>query len=64
MTYNKALPKEHWYLLKLDPTLEDTFQKTQILAFRRNSNIKDIIVSNKIEFNKVKLKSLTVAKSN
>ena len=49
-------------MLKIDPTLEVTFQETPILAFRRNQNLKDIIDSNKIKFNKVRRKSLTVAK--
>ena len=39
-------------------------QQTPILAFCRDWNLKDIIGSNKIEFNKVKQKSLTVAKRN
>ena len=68
VTYNRTLPniknilQQHWHLLKIDPTLEETFQQAPILAFRKNRNLKDIIVGNKIEFNKVKRKSLTVAK--
>ena len=48
--------------LKIDPTLEDTFQQTIILAFPGNWNLKDIIGSIKMEFNNVKQKSLTIAK--
>ena len=28
VTYNRALPKEHWHRLKLDPTLEYPFEQT------------------------------------
>ena len=42
--------------------LEETFQQNLILTFRRNRNVRDIIDGNKIDFNKVKRKSLTVAK--
>ena len=61
VTYNKTLPniknilQQYWHLLKIDLTLEDTFQQTPILAVRRNRNLKDVISSNKVEFNKVKL---------
>ena len=48
-------------MLKIDSTLEETFQQTPILSFRRNRNLNDIIGGNKIEFNKVKRKSVTVA---
>ena len=57
VTFNRALPN----LLKIDPTLEETFHQTPILAFLRNRNLKDIIGGNKKEVNKVKRKSLTVA---
>ena len=63
VTYNRTLPniknilQQHWNLLKIDPTLEETFQQNPILAFCRNWNLKDI-GDNKIEFNKVKQKSL------
>ena len=70
VTYNKTLPniknilQQQWHLLKIDPTIEDTFQQAPILAFCRNENLKDIIISKKTEFNKVKRKSLIVAKRN
>ena len=62
VTYNRTLPnmknilQQHWHLLKIDSTLEETFQQTLILAFRRNRKLKEIIGGNKIEFNKVKQK--------
>ena len=68
VTYNRALPsiksilQQHWHLLKIDSTLEETFQQTPILAFGGSRNLKDIIGGSKIEFNTVKRKSLTVAK--
>ena len=60
----KNILQQHWQLLKIDPTLEDTFQQIPILAFWRNRNLKDITGSDKIEFNKVKQKFFTVAKGN
>ena len=48
-------------MLNTDSTLKETFQQTPVLASRRNRNLQGIIGGNKIEFNKVKLKSLTVA---
>ena len=68
VTYNRTLPniknllQQHWHLFKINPTLEETFQQSLTLAFRRNQNLKDIISCNKIEFNKMKRKSLTLAK--
>ena len=50
----KNILQQHWHLLKLDSTLEETYQQIPILAFRRNQNIKDILGDNKTEFNKVK----------
>ena len=74
VTYNGTLPnikniatliqnihKQHWYLLKIDPTLEETFQQIPIIAFRRNRNLRDIIGGNKIDFIKTKRKSSFVA---
>ena len=37
--------------LKIDSTLEETFQQNPELAFLRNRNLKDIIGGKKIEFN-------------
>ena len=70
VTYNRTLSniknvlQQHWHLLKTDSTLEEIFQQTPILAFRSNRNLKYIIGGNKREFNKVKRKSLTIAKGN
>ena len=63
-TLSNILLQQHWHLLKIDQTLEDTFQQTLILAFRWNRNLESIIGSNRIEFNKVKQKSLTLTKGN
>ena len=54
--------QQHWHLLKLYSTLEETFQQATILAFRRNRKLKDVIDGKKTEFKKVKRKSVTVAK--
>ena len=54
--------QQHWHLLKIAATLKETFQQTPIPVYGRNRNLKDIISCSKIEFNKVKQKSLTVAK--
>ena len=58
----KSILQQHWHLLKIDSTLEETFQQNPMPASRRNPNQKDIIGGNKIEFNKVKRKSLTIAR--
>ena len=45
VTYNRTLSnikktlQPHWHLLKIDLTLEDTFQQTPVIAFRRNQNL-------------------------
>ena len=59
---HKNILQQHWHLLKIDSTLEETFQQNPMPASRRNPNQKDNIGGNKIEFNKVKQKSLTIAK--
>ena len=66
VTYNRTLSnikiilQQQWHLLKINSTLEDTFQQTPILAFRKSRNLRDSIGSKETEFNKVKRKSLTV----
>ena len=54
VTYNRTRPniknnivQQHWHLLQIDSTLEETFQQTPILAFCKNRNLKDIISGKK-----------------
>ena len=47
---------KHWHLLYINPNLAEIFQSPPILAFRRNKNLRDIIVTKLIENGKVKRK--------
>ena len=47
---------KHWHLLHINPNLGEIFQKPSILAFRRNKNLRNIIVTKLIENGKVKRK--------
>ena len=44
---------EHWHLLLMDSKLKNKFQEKPIIAYKRNSNLKEIIGNNKILNNKV-----------
>ena len=54
VTFNRKASKHNkhtsttlaWHLLKIDSTLEETFQQALILAFCRNRNLNDIIGCN------------------
>ena len=48
-------------LVKYRFNIKGNISTNPVLASRRNRNLQGIIGGNKIEFNKVKLKSLTVA---
>ena len=44
-----------FHILKIEPKLKEIFVEPQILAFKRNKNLRDMIGGNKV-FNKKKLK--------
>ena len=47
---------KHWHLLHINPNLAEIFQNPSILVFRRNKNLRNIIVTKLIENGKVKRK--------
>ena len=59
--HNRTLPDfktiigKNRHILQIKPKLKETFAEPPILAFKRNKNIKDIIVGNKIFDNKKKI---------
>ena len=63
ITYNQTLPKiksivdKHWHVLQVNPELKKRFQSPPIIAFRKNKNLKQIIRSNTIEYNKKLIRS-------
>ena len=62
LKYNRTLPKikeivmKHWHLLHINPNLAEIFQNLSVLAFHRNKNLRNIIVTKLIENGKVKRK--------
>ena len=59
-TYNRTLPpvakilRTRWELFHLSSKTKKTFEEPPVKAFKRCSNLRDILGSNKIENNKVK----------
>ena len=59
-TFNRTLPpvakilRTRWELLHLSPKTKNTFEEPPVMAFKRCSNLRDILGSNTIENNKVK----------
>ena len=59
-TFNRTLPpvakilRTRWELLHLSPKTKKTFEEPPVMAFKRCSNLRDILGSNTIENNKVK----------
>ncbi len=40
----KKIIDKHWYILKSDPLLSDTFENTPRFVYKRFSNIRDLLV--------------------
>ena len=49
--------------VKINTALAETLKQAQIMTYQRNQNLKDIISNNKIEFNQVIRKALTIKKN-
>ena len=47
---------KHWHLLHINTNLAEIYQNPSILAFRRNKNLRNIIVIKLVENGKVKRK--------
>ena len=45
---------KHWNILSLSKAFKEIFQSALVTAFRCNKNLKELIGSNKIKYNKVK----------
>ena len=60
LTYNRSLTsisevvRKHWNTLSIDKAFKEIFKNEPVTAFRYNRNLKKLISSNKIEYNKVK----------
>ena len=58
VTYNRTLPDvktvihKNWHILQIEPKLKEIFTEPQILAFKRNKTLKNIIRGNKVLDNK------------
>ena len=63
ITYNQTLPNiksivdKDWHVLQVNPELQERFQSSPIIAFRKNKNLKQIIGSNTTEHNKKLIRS-------
>ena len=59
LTYNKTLPNsknvidKHWHILSINENLQKVFDKRPFIAYRRNTNLFQIIGGNRIFKNKV-----------
>ena len=55
ITYNRKLPmmhkilNKHWNVLQINPELRETFQNNPFVAFKRNKNLREIIVGHTIK---------------
>ena len=43
---NKEIVMKHWHLLYINPNLAKIFRNSPILAFHRNKNLRDLLISN------------------
>ena len=56
--YSRTLPDlktiidKNWHILKIEPNLKEIFAEPQILQFKTNKNLRNIIGPNKIFDNK------------
>ena len=46
--------RKHWNILSINKFFKEIFQNEPVIAFKRNKNLKEVIGSNKSEYNKVK----------
>jgi hypothetical protein len=48
-THISQILKKHWYLIERDPTLQILWPDIPMVAFKRNKNIKDMLVKSKLK---------------
>ena len=59
LTHSRSLPNiskvfcNHWNILSINKAFKEFFQNEPVTAFRRNRNLKELIGSNKIKYNKL-----------
>ena len=47
--------RKHWNILSIDKAFKEMLQNEPVAAFRRSKSLKELIGSNEIEYNKVKI---------
>ena len=58
---NKVVGK-HWNILSVNKSFKDVFQNEPVTTFKRNRNLREVFLSNKIEYNKVEKHASSIKK--
>ena len=58
---NKVVRK-HWNILSVNKSFKDVFRNKPVTTFKRNRNLREVFVNNKIEYNKVEKHASSIKK--